>query len=172
MLLRRCPSGSFTIVGDRAQAREGFEESWEQRLTRIGLKRISVSTLSINYRTPAEIMVQARAAITAELPDANVPQSIRTGGAPVERGSVADLSVRLTTWLVQHPTGHAAVIGHPDFAPRPRVASLTPVLAKGLEFDLVIVVNPQDFGTGITGAVDRYVAMTRATGTLLILEDH
>ncbi|NKG20208.1 RNA polymerase recycling motor ATPase HelR [Paeniglutamicibacter terrestris] len=172
MLLRRCPSGSFTIVGDRAQAREGFDESWEERLTRIGLTRISVSTLSINYRTPAEIMVQARAAITAELPDANVPQSIRTGGAPVERGSVADLSVRLEAWLVQHPTGHAAVIGHPNFAPRPRVASLTPVLAKGLEFDLVIVVNPQDFGTGITGAVDRYVAMTRATGTLLILEDH
>src|SRR6185437_10979351 len=38
MLLRRCPSRSFTIVGDRAQARHGFAESWQERLERIGLE--------------------------------------------------------------------------------------------------------------------------------------
>ena len=37
MLLLRCPSRSFTIVGDRAQARHGFGESWEERLARVGL---------------------------------------------------------------------------------------------------------------------------------------
>ncbi len=37
MLLRRCPSRSLTIVGDRAQARHGFTESWTERLERIGL---------------------------------------------------------------------------------------------------------------------------------------
>ena len=37
MLLTRCPSRSFTVVGDRAQARHGFPESWEERLARIGL---------------------------------------------------------------------------------------------------------------------------------------
>ena len=36
MLLRRCPSRSFTIVGDRAQARHGFTESWQERLERVG----------------------------------------------------------------------------------------------------------------------------------------
>ena len=41
MLLLRCPSRSFTIVGDRAQARHGFTESWRQRLERIGLDRIT-----------------------------------------------------------------------------------------------------------------------------------
>ena len=46
---------------------------------------------------------------------------------------------------------------------------LTPVTAKGLEFDLVVLVRPGQFGGGITGAVDRYVAMTRATGTLALL---
>jgi DNA helicase IV len=51
----------------------------------------------------------------------------------------------------------------------PRVRSLTPELAKGLEFDLVILVDPESFGTGIEGAVDRYVAMTRATQQLVIL---
>ena len=49
------------------------------------------------------------------------------------------------------------------------VRTLTPVLAKGLEFDLVVLVDPQTFGTGIEGAVDRYVAMTRATQQLVVL---
>ena len=52
---------------------------------------------------------------------------------------------------------------------RPRVRSLTPELSKGLEFDLVVLVDPEAFGAGIEGAVDRYVAMTRATQQLVIL---
>ena len=43
MLLLRCPSRSFTIVGDRAQARHGFTESWHERLERSGLDRITGS---------------------------------------------------------------------------------------------------------------------------------
>ena len=50
-----------------------------------------------------------------------------------------------------------------------RVRTLTPELSKGLEFDLVVLVDPETFGTGIEGAVDRYVAMTRATQQLVIL---
>jgi DNA helicase IV len=50
-----------------------------------------------------------------------------------------------------------------------RVRALTPVLAKGLEFDLVVLIDPEDFGSGIEGAVDRYVAMTRPTQQLVIL---
>jgi len=52
MLLVRCPSRSFTIVGDRAQARHGFTESWQERLERVGLDRLTLTSLSINYRTP------------------------------------------------------------------------------------------------------------------------
>src|SRR5690606_10471929 len=78
LLLRRCPSRSFTIVGDRAQARHGFLESWRQRLERIGLERIELASLSINYRTPEEVMAEAEPAIRAVLPDANVPTSIRS----------------------------------------------------------------------------------------------
>ena len=62
------------------------------------------------------------------------------------------------------------MIGAPDFAPRERVWSLDPPHAKGLEFDLVVLVEPRRFGDGITGAVDRYVAMTRATQRLVVLE--
>jgi hypothetical protein len=169
MLLLRCPSRSFTIVGDRAQARHGFTESWPQRLERVGLDRITVASLSINYRTPKEVMTEAEPVIRAVLPDANVPISIRSTGVPVGHGSASDLVPVLGGWLAAHADGIAAVIGDPAFAATSRVRSLTPELSKGLEFDLVILIDPETFGTGIEGAVDRYVAMTRATQQLTIL---
>ncbi|MBO3750038.1 AAA family ATPase [Streptosporangiaceae bacterium NEAU-GS5] len=169
MLLLRCPSRSFTIVGDRAQARHGFTESWQERLERIGLDRVNLASLSINYRTPEEIMVEAEPVIRAELPDANVPTSIRSSGIPVAHGATSDLGAILEAWLAEHDEGVACVIGDPAFAARPRVQSLSPELAKGLEFDLVVLIDPEAYGKGIEGAVDRYVAMTRATQQLVIL---
>jgi DNA helicase IV len=169
MLLLRCPSRSFTIVGDRAQARHGFAESWQERLERIGLDRITLASLSINYRTPEEIMAEAEPVIRAALPDANVPTSIRSSGVPVVHGSASDLSSILDTWLAAHADGVACVIGDPTFRATSRVRSLTPELSKGLEFDLVVLIDPEEFGKGIEGAVDRYVAMTRATQQLVML---
>ncbi|MGI5228807.1 RNA polymerase recycling motor ATPase HelR [Actinoallomurus sp. CA-142502] len=169
MLLLRCPSRSFTIVGDRAQARRGFTESWQERLERIGLDRISLASLSINYRTPEQIMAEAEPVIRAVLPDANVPTSIRSGDVPVVHGFSADLNSILDTWLAAHADGIACVIGDPTFRTTSRIRSLTPELSKGLEFDLVVLIDPDAFGKGIEGAVDRYVAMTRATRQLVIL---
>jgi superfamily I DNA/RNA helicase len=169
MLLLRCPSRSFTIVGDRAQARHGFPGSWQERLERTGLDRITVASLSINYRTPEEVMAEAEPVIRAALPDANVPTSIRSSGVPVVHGGVSELEPILDTWLATHAEGIACVIGDPTFPATSRVRSLTPLLAKGLEFDLVVLVDPEAFGTGIEGAVDRYVAMTRATQQLVLL---
>ncbi len=142
MLLLRCPSRSFTIVGDRAQARHGFTESWRERLERVGLDRITLASLNINYRTPEEVMAEAEPVIRAVLPDANVPTSIRSSGVPVVHGSVAELGPILDRWLAAHAEGIACVIGDPAFRPTARVRSLTPELAKGLEFDLVVLVDP------------------------------
>ncbi|MFD0372187.1 RNA polymerase recycling motor ATPase HelR [Streptomyces sp. NPDC127114] len=192
MLLLRCPSRSFTVVGDRAQARHGFTESWRERLERVGFDRIEQASLSINYRTPEEVMAEAEPAIRAALPDANVPTSVRSSGVPVVHGPVSDLDRILDEWLAEHAEGTACVIGAGDgdggasagddrFRPedrerdhdrdrdRHRVRSLTPTLSKGLEFDLVVLVDPERFGTGVEGAVDRYVAMTRATRQLVVL---
>ncbi|HSZ41214.1 MAG TPA: RNA polymerase recycling motor ATPase HelR [Trebonia sp.] len=186
MLLLRCPSRSFTIVGDRAQARHGFTESWRERLGRIGLDRVNLASLSINYRTPEEVMAEAEPVIRAALPDANVPASIRSTGVPVYHGPAAELGTILGTWLAESADGVACVIGDPAPAVSVdldgaagenagRVRSLTPVLAKGLEFDLVVLIDPDAFGErgegagGIEGAVDRYVAMTRATQRLAVL---
>jgi DNA helicase IV len=174
MLLRRCPSRSFTIVGDRAQARHGFTESWRERLERVGFSNIDLAALSINYRTPEEVMREAEPVIRVVLPDANVPTSIRSNGLPVIHGVVDELDSILDTWLAEHSDGIACVIEAGAFGPphreaRPRVRWLTPELSKGLEFDLVVLLDPEGFGTGIEGAVDRYVAMTRATQQLVIL---
>jgi DNA helicase IV len=169
MLLLRCPSRSFTIAGDRAQARHGFTESWQDRLERVGLDQIKLASLSINYRTPEEVMVEAEPVIRAVLPDANVPVSVRRSGRPVVHGPVSDLGPILDTWLAAHDEGIACVIGDAAFRPGARVRSLTPELSKGLEFDLVVLIDPAAFGQGIEGAVDRYVAMTRATQQLVIL---
>jgi superfamily I DNA/RNA helicase len=175
MLLLRCPSRSFTFVGDRAQARHGFTESWVERLERVGLHDVDVASHTLNYRTPAEIMAEAEPVIRAVLPDANVPTSIRPTGVPGVHGDVDELDRILDDWLTQDDDGIACVIAVDaiDAAPTSRIRRLTPELAKGLEFDLVVLIDPDTFGgqsrSGIEGAVDRYVAMTRATQRLVVL---
>jgi superfamily I DNA/RNA helicase len=147
-------------------------------LAQVGFDRVEVASLSINYRTPAEVMSYAEPVIRAELPDANVPTSVRSTGIDVRSGTVTEFDASLDGWLAEHPEGTACVIRPEDglggsWAPTrplgPRVRVLTPQLVKGLEFDLVIVVGAESFGAGIEGAVDRYVAMTRATQQLVVL---
>ena len=118
-------------------------------------------------------MVEAEPVIRAVLPDANVPTSIRSTGRAGRRTArwreldaiIDELAGRRTPRESPASSVDAGVS-----AATPRVRSLTPELAKGLEFDLVVLVDPEQFGTGIEGAVDRYVAMTRATQQLVILE--
>jgi len=114
-------------------------------------------------------MAAAEPVIRAVLPDINVPISIRSSEVPVVRAAATELDAILQSWLADHDDGVAVVIGDPEFQPTARVRSLSPLMSKGLEFDLVILVDPDHFGDGIEGAVDRYVAMTRATERLVIL---
>ena len=88
---------------------------------------------------------------------------------PVVHGPAWDLGPVLDAWLGAHADGIACVIGDPGFQATSRVRSLPPELSKGLEFDLVVLVDPETFGTGIEGAAGRYVAMTRATQRLVVL---
>ncbi len=178
MILRRCPSRSLTIVGDRAQSRRGFPESWTERLARVGLTSgVEVATLHLNYRTPSEIMREAEPVIRAVLPDANVPTSIRETGIAVRHAGLAALDGTVDGWLAAHPEGIVGVLAAADpdgdgaWRRDDRVQLLTPELAAGLEFDLVVLIDPETFGTGVDGAVARYVAMTRATRELVVLDE-
>lgn len=174
MILRRCPSRSLTIVGDRAQARHGFTRTWQDRLAGVGLDRVRHATLTLNYRTPAEVMATAEPVIRAVMPDANVPTSLRHSGLPVRHALASQAQQIVDDWLATHPQGVGVIITPEGTAtalvgPHPRLQHLNPVTAKGLEFDLVLLAQPADPSDGLTAAVDRYVAMTRTTSQLVIL---
>jgi hypothetical protein len=113
----------------------------------------------------------AEPVIRAAVPDANVPTSIRSTGEPVQFLGVSDLDDVVAGWLADHHEGVACVLSDDGRAGpvHPRVRRSTATLAKGLEFDLVVLVEPDRWGGGIEGVVDRYVAMTRATQRLVVL---
>jgi superfamily I DNA/RNA helicase len=175
MILRRCPSRSLTLVGDRAQATAGFSGSWQERLSRVGLSSVRSAGLSLNYRTPREIMEQAEPVIRSVLPGAAVPTSVRSSGIPVRHARPAELEEVVSTWLARNAQGTVAVIGAAEqaaaaaraLAPRggERVQVLTPALSKGLEADLVVLAEPDRLQPA-----EHYVAMTRATRELVLLD--
>jgi hypothetical protein len=98
----------------------------------VGLDRIAQARLTINHRTPIEVMALAERVIRAALPDANAPTSVRSSsGVPVAHGSTPHLGRILDGWLAEHADGIACVIGDSPFAATSRVRSLSPELAKG-----------------------------------------
>lgn len=177
MLLARCPGQSFTIAGDRAQARRDLGGSWDERLTAAGFRTVRTRTLTVNYRTPQEVMVVATPVIRAAVPDAGVPVSVRRSGIPVRYGRLDELDRVVADWSATHSDGIACVIGAPDHPldhpSTPRVRSFAAGDVKGLEFDLVVLIDdpapPGSAGDRRAWAVDRYVAMTRSTAELVVL---
>lgn len=177
VLLWRCPSRSLTVVGDRAQCRQPFPESWQERMAAVGLPRARVLRLSINYRTPRELMVPAAAVITAARPDVSVPQAIRTDGRPLvleqvgqDVDVVAAAVARATELLAG--AGTAGVVLHLDRhrAVPERVTCYAPEDLQGLEMDVVVVVEPAElWGDDEAAAPSLYVTLTRATQAVVVL---
>ena len=116
-------------------------------------------------------MAEAEPVIRAVLPDANVPISIRSSGVPVAHGSASELDTVLDSWLAEHAEGEgiACVIGDPTFRGSSRVRSLTPGAVEGPRVRPRRPRRPGGIRHGDRGAVDRYVAMTRATQQLVVL---
>ncbi|MEU1686443.1 AAA family ATPase [Micromonospora sp. NPDC005707] len=198
LLMRRCPSRSMTIVGDVAQTGAlAGTPSWQEALAPYVADRWRLEELTVSYRTPAEIMAVA-AEVLAEIdPALRPPRSVRaTGVPPWDRAVPAD---RLTAELVEAtareaagladgrlgvivPAGRVAELGAAVVAALPeatvgeqpelanRVVVLTTEQAKGLEFDSVLVVDPDRIvAESPRGHSDLYVALTRATQRLGIL---
>jgi len=195
MLMRRCPARSMTIVGDVAQTSSlAGASSWASVLERYQGDRWRLAGLTINYRTPAEIMAVAADVLAAIDPTLELPHSVRdTGTVPwrlaVEPEELADRLADAASRAAAAPgegqlavivpadrldeLGKAVRVAVPDAAvgehsdlERP-VVVLTVAQAKGLEFDTVLIGDP----TGILaesprGHNDLYVALTRATQRL------
>jgi DNA helicase IV len=90
MLMRRCPAKSMTIVGDVAQTGDqAGAGSWAQALAPYLQDRWQLAELTINYRTPAEIMDVAAGLLTAIGPGLEPPRSVRESGLPPWRLAAA-----------------------------------------------------------------------------------
>ncbi|MDO2970288.1 RNA polymerase recycling motor ATPase HelR [Mycobacteroides abscessus] len=170
VLMRRCPSRSFTVVGDLAQRRSAAgATSWETMLQPYVPGRWLYRPLSVNYRTPAEIMAVASAVLAEFAPGTQPPESVRSSGVlPWSRRlSEGELSKAIEEFVLHEKgrEGTSVVIGPPG-VPGTVPASET----KGLEFDAVLVVEPERIlADGPRGAAELYVALTRATQRLGVL---
>ncbi|WP_199190015.1 RNA polymerase recycling motor ATPase HelR [Mycobacterium sp. ENV421] len=173
VLMRRCPSRSFTVVGDLAQRRSmAGATSWADMLEPYVPGRWVYRSLSVNYRTPAEIMTVAAAVLADFAPDVRPPESVRACGVrPWSRQVTAEQMPRAIDEFVAAEADHdgtSIVIGPPGM---PGVVA--PSETKGLEFDAVLVVEPElILADGPRGAAELYVALTRATQRLGVLHQH
>jgi DNA helicase IV len=198
LLMRRCPSRSMTVVGDVAQTGElAGTTTWDQVFEPYVAQRWRMAELTVNYRTPAEVMAVAADVLAAVDPSLQPPRSVRSSGvapwaarvevsrlgaeliaavrreaAEVGEGRLGvlvpaaredDLGRELTAAIPQ------AVVGEqPDLLNR--VVLMTVRQAKGLEFDAVIVVQPDEIlAESPRGLSDLYVAITRPTRRLGVL---
>lgn len=177
VLLRRCPSHSITAVGDLAQrSAPAGAQAWEDVLGPHLGSRWTYRTLTVNYRTPAEIMALAAAVLAEFAPDRQPPEWVRATGEDPWQVTVpaTELAGQLRTAVEAELSllgrGTLAVIAADvdDLDLRGLPAQLhTPVSAKGLEFDVVIIVDPERITAH--NPADLYVSMTRATQRLGLL---
>lgn len=181
MLARRCPSRSMTVVGDLLQS-SGPAADWDKLLAPVtGDGTPERLTLSVNYRTPAQVAALAERFIRAVSETAVVPRAVRQDGDPPrfvptdEAGLVAKLESLIQEEVEAVAPGRVGVI-LPASMPAPdnprsleeAAARLHLPAAKGLEFDSVILVEPgailDEHGPG-----GLYVALTRTTRRLVLL---
>jgi len=193
MVMRRIPTRSMTVVGDVAQRGSAAgARSWAQMLDPYVKGRWREELLTVNYRTPAEIMALAADALTAVAPDERPPESVREEGvAPrAVRGLARVADVVAEELAEMGDGGRLAVIAPgtliaelaralPEAVPGDQaevldspVALLTVGQAKGLEFDRVVLADPaRILAQSPAGGHDLYVAITRATHRLTVVHD-
>jgi DNA helicase IV len=170
VLMRRCPNRSFTVVGDLAQRRsEAGARSWDAMLAPYVADRWVYRSLTVNYRTPAEIMAVAAALLAEFAPDVPAPESVRACGVrPWSRKvTAAELPGAIAEFEREEAgrEGTSIVIGPPGLS-----GTVPASETKGLEFDAVLVVDPDRIlADGPRGAAELYVALTRATQRLGVL---
>jgi DNA helicase IV len=170
VLMRRCPGRSFTVVGDLAQRRlSAGATSWDTMLEPYVPGRWVYRSLSVNYRTPAEIMTVAAALLAEFAPGVQPPESVRACGVqPWSRRVTEDELPAAIEEFARDEAGRegtSVVIGPPGVP-----GAVVPSETKGLEFDAVLVVEPERIlADGPRGAAELYVALTRATQRLGVL---
>ncbi|ARC56539.1 Helicase IV [Frondihabitans sp. 762G35] len=203
LLARRCPLRSFTVVGDIAQASSpASASSWDRALQsllgrRRGPDAWHLEELTVNYRTPAQIVAFAEDVARRTGLEITPSRSVRSSEWPVreiegERDAVVATVEAVAVDRSIDDGGTLAVIAPealvgPVFeALRERfpgevglgsaslttaISVLSPATSKGLEFDAVVVVSPRRIlQLSSRGNASLYVAMTRPTQRLTVVD--
>jgi DNA helicase IV len=190
---RRCTTGAATVLGDLAQGTTPWAApSWESLLSNLGKPDTGVRELSVGYRVPRQILDYASTLLAVIAPELRPASSLRAdpGALDVVRVSASALGPRLAVACAQALTrpGSVAVIaadpqvrslagaldraglGYGEPGSDDRLTLVPVTLAKGLEFDHVIVVEPARIARAEARGLQRlYVALTRAVSQLTVL---
>jgi DNA helicase IV len=198
MVLRRNPARSLTVVGDVAQTGSpAGARSWKEMLDPLVRGRWREERLTVNYRTPAEIMAVAADVLASIAPGDRPPDSVRSEGvrprairvAPPGFAACVAEAVRADLAELGGPDGGRLAVITPDTRAAELAAAipeaiggdqpesldspaalLTVSRAKGLEFDRVVLADPAGIiGQSPNGGHDLYVAITRATHRLTVV---
>jgi DNA helicase IV len=183
-MVERRAAGSFTVLGDIAQATGPIPYGrWEELLPHLpGGERAQVEELRHAYRVPREIMAIALPLLERIAPDVEPPLAYRVGAEPprIVRGDPPLQAGYEEAARLAGDEGLLAIIAPPSLRgtsagslfDESRIAVLTPREAKGMEFDHVIVVEPalivEEAAEG-QGLRELYVALTRPTTTLVLV---
>jgi len=189
---RRCSTGAATVLGDLAQGTTPWAApSWESLLSNLGKPDTQVRELSVGYRVPRQILDYASTLLAVIAPELRPASSLRADPGALDLVQVpAELGPALVQACLQacaRPGSVAVIAADPQIPDLARVLdgagvehgtpgsdsrlTLVPVtLAKGLEYDHVIVVEPARIASAEARGLQRlYVALTRAVSRLTVL---
>ncbi len=190
---RRCSTGAATVLGDLAQGTTPWAAvSWESLLSNLGKPDTSVRELSVGYRVPRQILDYASSLLAVIAPELRPASSLRAdpGALDVLRVPAPALGPEVAAACARacaRPGSVAVIAADPQVAAlaaaleaaglahgRPgsdaRLTLVPVTLAKGLEFDHVIVVEPARIAQAEARGLQRlYVALTRAVSRLTVV---
>lgn len=156
MIFRRSPACWMTLVGDTAQTGSpAGTDSWADTLDPFIGQRYRLHELTVNYRTPTQVMEVANRLLKVIDPEATPATAIRSTDYPVRYlpsgTDPAELKFDKDRLVAVVDKNNVAEV-------------------KGLEFDHVVVVEPQEIvANSPQGWQDLYVAITRATQSLTVI---
>ncbi|TDD48006.1 AAA family ATPase [Nonomuraea terrae] len=188
---RRCRNGSATVLGDLAQGTTPWStSSWQSVLEHLGQREGEVTELTLGFRVPREVLDYAARLLPSIAPGLAAPRSLRPGAGSLSvraGGSVAEaakealakegsIGVIVPDARVAEVSAALAGLPHtvldPDSAEDHRLLVIPATLAKGLEYDHVIVVEPADIVEAEPRGLARlYVVLTRAVTSLTVVHD-
>jgi DNA helicase IV len=174
-IARRCPSVALTVVGDLDQASQPWSiDDWAPVLGLDGADDAELVELTVNYRTPSEVMAFAAKEVARHGRTVSAPAAIRSSGVEpeVRCGTISDLEPLLAEARAAIGDAGTIVAVVPESQARPDSDDiLTATETKGLEFDGVVVFDPEAIATeSPLGATRLYVALTRTTRLLWTVE--